>query len=89
MRMINLHSLSVRLVETPTLVQAPPSAATRITHSPFTSMLKAKWNQEVENLFTGAANLDQRALEVGKKLMYGQDAPTRDSDAPADEQRRS
>ncbi|KAG6833268.1 hypothetical protein H0H87_009443 [Tephrocybe sp. NHM501043] len=73
--MFSLHALSVRLVETPTLVQAPPSAATRITHHPFTSMLQAKWNQEVEYLFAGFGSWDRRAQEWGRRLFYGRDTP--------------
>jgi altered-inheritance-of-mitochondria protein 5 len=69
--MDSLKVLSVRLTETPSLVQAPPSAATRITHHPFTSQLHARWNQEVDYLFTGFREWDRRAQDWGKKLLYG------------------
>lgn len=81
----SLHALSIRLLETPSLVQAPPPAAARITHHPFQSLLKAKWNKDVEYLFTGAANWDRRVLEWGKRLLYGQDG----RDAPSDEQKQT
>ncbi|GLB39736.1 putative component of the MICOS complex, a large protein complex of the mitochondrial inner membrane that plays crucial roles in the maintenance of crista junctions, inner membrane architecture, and formation of contact sites to the outer membrane [Lyophyllum shimeji] len=49
----DLQTLSARLIEHPTLVQAPPPAAARITHHPFSSLLKDKWNQEIAKLFLG------------------------------------
>ncbi|KAG5720879.1 hypothetical protein E4T56_gene15244 [Termitomyces sp. T112] len=78
----DLHALSIRLVETPSLVQAPPPAAARITHHPFASLLKAKWNQEVQSLFTGVANWDRRVQEWGKKLLYGQDGSQTPTNEP-------
>ncbi|KAF8065047.1 hypothetical protein FPV67DRAFT_167006 [Lyophyllum atratum] len=67
----DLHTLSARLIEDPTFAQAAPSAATRITHRPFTSLMKAKWNQEIEYLFAGFASWDQRAQEWGRRVLYG------------------
>ncbi|KAF9467234.1 hypothetical protein BDZ94DRAFT_1249911 [Collybia nuda] len=67
----DLKALSIRLEETPTLIQAPPSAASRIKHHPFTSQLHARWNQEIEYLFTGFQEWDKRAQEWGRKLLYG------------------
>lgn len=69
----SLHALSVRLVETPTLVQAPTSAAARIKPHPLVSEMKSKWNDEIEGLFRGVHNLDKRAVEWGKSLLYGPD----------------
>ncbi|KAJ7181503.1 hypothetical protein C8R43DRAFT_969386 [Mycena crocata] len=71
----DLHTLSVRLVETPALIMAPPSAATRITPRPFTTIVKSKWNEEVATLFTGLRDWDIRAQEWGKRLLYGQPNP--------------
>ncbi|RDB17285.1 hypothetical protein Hypma_001724 [Hypsizygus marmoreus] len=79
----DLHTLSVRLTETPTLVQGPPPAAARITHHPFVSILKAKWNQDVEYLFRGFNEWDRRAQDWGKKLLYGTDGRASTS-SPAD-----
>ncbi|KJA23903.1 hypothetical protein HYPSUDRAFT_137230 [Hypholoma sublateritium FD-334 SS-4] len=67
----DMHALSVRLVETPTLVQAPPSAATRIRPHPLATEIKSKWNDEVAGLFLGFQNLDKRAVEWGRSLLYG------------------
>ncbi|KAJ6603233.1 hypothetical protein DFH09DRAFT_1124026 [Mycena vulgaris] len=67
----DLHTLSVRLVETPALIMAPPSAATRITPRPFSAMVQSRWNQEMASLFAGLGALDTRALEWGKRLLYG------------------
>ncbi|KIM41352.1 hypothetical protein M413DRAFT_147015 [Hebeloma cylindrosporum] len=67
----DLHALSVRLVETPTLVHAPPSAATRIKPRTFTSEVKSQWNHEVAAIFRGVHDLDKRAVEWGRSLLYG------------------
>ncbi|KAJ6545447.1 hypothetical protein B0H19DRAFT_1033892 [Mycena capillaripes] len=76
----DLHTLSVRLVETPALIMAPPSAATRVTPRPFISLLQSRWNQEVSSLFAGLGNLETRAQEWGKRLLYGSETrPTSDA----------
>ncbi|KAF8816304.1 hypothetical protein BYT27DRAFT_7184146 [Phlegmacium glaucopus] len=67
----DLHALSVRLVDTPTLVQAPPPAAARIKPHPFTSHLKSQWNNEVAALVSGVQNFDKTALNWGRSLLYG------------------
>ncbi|CAA7266282.1 unnamed protein product [Cyclocybe aegerita] len=67
----DLHALSVRLVETPTLVQAPPSAASRIKPHPLSTEIKSRWNHEVAVLFAGFQNLDESAVAWGKSLLYG------------------
>ncbi|KAF8152986.1 hypothetical protein B0H34DRAFT_87192 [Crassisporium funariophilum] len=67
----DLHTLSVRLVETPALIQAPPSAAARIKPHPFTSQLKSQWNHEIAVLFAGFGNIDRSALAWGRSLVYG------------------
>ena len=72
----SLHVLSVRLVETPNLVQAPPSAATRIKPHPFTSQLKSQWNNEIAALVSGIQNFDKSALNWGRSLLYGSTTTT-------------
>ncbi|KAJ7911839.1 hypothetical protein B0H13DRAFT_564034 [Mycena leptocephala] len=67
----DLHTLSVRLVETPALIMAPPSAATRVTPRPFSTLVQSRWNQEVASLFAGLRDWDIRAQEWGKRLLYG------------------
>ncbi|KAJ7613658.1 hypothetical protein DFH06DRAFT_939902, partial [Mycena polygramma] len=67
----SLHTLSVRLTETPALIMAPPSAATRVTPRPFSSLVQSRWNQEVASLFAGMRDWDIRAQEWGKRLVYG------------------
>ncbi|KAF8199359.1 hypothetical protein K438DRAFT_1583385 [Mycena galopus ATCC 62051] len=67
----DLHTLSVRLVETPALIMAPPSAATRITPRPFSALLQSRWNQEVASMYAGLREWDIRAQEWGKRLLYG------------------
>jgi len=67
----DLHLLSVRLVDTPNLVQAPPSAATRIKPHPFTTQLKSQWNNEIAALVSGIQNFDKSALNWGRSLLYG------------------
>ncbi|KAJ7451986.1 hypothetical protein FB451DRAFT_1283349 [Mycena latifolia] len=72
----DLHTLSVRLVETPALIMAPPSAATRITPRPFSALVQARWNQEVASLFAGMGEWDTRVQDWGKKLLYGRPPPS-------------
>ncbi|KAJ7437204.1 hypothetical protein B0H11DRAFT_2108120 [Mycena galericulata] len=67
----DLHTLSVRLVETPALIMAPPSAATRITPRPFSSLVQSRWNEEMASLFVNLREWDTRAQEWGKRLLYG------------------
>ena len=64
----SLHVLSVRMVETPMLVQAPPSAATRVKPHPISTEIKAQWNREIEALYRGFQNLDQSLTRWGKSL---------------------
>ncbi|KAJ6619249.1 hypothetical protein B0H10DRAFT_1793943, partial [Mycena sp. CBHHK59/15] len=70
----DLHTLSVRLVATPALIVAPPSAATRITPRPLTTLVQSRWNQEVAALFAGLGAWDTRAQQWGKRLLYRSDA---------------
>ncbi|KAJ7247438.1 hypothetical protein B0H12DRAFT_1020757 [Mycena haematopus] len=70
----DLHSLSARLVESPALIMAPPSAATRITPRPFSTLLQSRWNQEVGSMYVGLRRWDIRAAEWGKRVLYGPSA---------------
>ncbi|KAJ7084952.1 hypothetical protein C8R44DRAFT_821768 [Mycena epipterygia] len=70
----DLHTLSVRLVETPALIMAPPSAATRITPRPFASLVESRWNQQIASLFSGLGEWDTRVQDWGKKVLYGSEA---------------
>ncbi|KAF8241093.1 hypothetical protein L208DRAFT_1427399, partial [Tricholoma matsutake] len=67
----DLHHLSVRLIETPALVQAPPSAASRIKPQSFTSYVQGRWNRELAYLFAGFQQWDKRAQDWGRRLLYG------------------
>ncbi|KAJ7626951.1 hypothetical protein FB45DRAFT_920373 [Roridomyces roridus] len=67
----DLHALSVRLVEHPALIIAPPSAATRITPPSFNSVLQARWNQEITTLFGGLREWNVRAQEWARTELYG------------------
>ncbi|TRM67079.1 hypothetical protein BD626DRAFT_484695 [Schizophyllum amplum] len=69
----DLHTLSVRLVDHPSLVPAPPSAASRVTDRSFGDLVQTRWNQELAKLFHGARDLDQRAVAWGKSLLYGEE----------------
>ncbi|KAJ7675560.1 hypothetical protein B0H17DRAFT_1207595 [Mycena rosella] len=70
----DLHVLSVRLVETPALIMAPPSAATRITPRPFSALIEARWNQEIAFLYAGLGEWETRVQEWGKRLLRSPDA---------------
>ncbi|KAK7463476.1 hypothetical protein VKT23_006825 [Stygiomarasmius scandens] len=66
-----LHIQSVRLVETPNVIQAPPPAASRIPEKPFLSLLEAKWNEQIEGLYNWARESDRHVVEWGRKVLYG------------------
>jgi len=57
--------------ETPTLIQAPPPASTRIEHNQLSAYAKSKWNQEVEYLVAGFREWDRKAVRWGRDLIYG------------------
>jgi len=67
----DLHTLSVRLVETPALIMAPPSAATRVTPRPFSALLESRWNQELAAVFAGLGQWETHAQDWGKRLLWG------------------
>ena len=78
----SLHTLSLRLTETPALVQAPPSAATRISSHPFSSYFTSQWNKDVARLFAGFRVLDSRVEEWGRGLLYGFRGASKPEDKP-------
>ena len=59
------------MVETPTVVHAPLSAATRVKSHPFSNEAKAQWNREVEALYRGFQNLDNGLIVWAKSMFYG------------------
>ncbi|KAL6304677.1 hypothetical protein BKA93DRAFT_732580 [Sparassis latifolia] len=67
----DLHTLSQRLLEAPSQVNAPPAASERITHHPFSSMLKGEWNAQVATLFRNVGEWNRRATEWGRRTLYG------------------
>ncbi|KAJ8597693.1 hypothetical protein M405DRAFT_803455 [Rhizopogon salebrosus TDB-379] len=69
----DIHLLSERIASTPTMVPSPPPASERITHRPLTSLIQSKWNEEVAGLFGTVWRWEQRATELGKKVLYGDD----------------
>ncbi|KIJ98675.1 hypothetical protein K443DRAFT_680597 [Laccaria amethystina LaAM-08-1] len=78
----DLHTLSLRLTETPALVQAPPSAAARISTHPFSLYFTSQWNKEVARLFAGFRFLDNRVEEWGRGLLYGFRGASKPEDKP-------
>ncbi|CAK5273415.1 unnamed protein product, partial [Mycena citricolor] len=66
-----LHTLSVRLVDHPALVMAPPSAAARVTPPSFAATLKARWNDEVAGLAQNLRGLDGQVGAWGRRVVYG------------------
>ncbi|KAH6903184.1 hypothetical protein BKA70DRAFT_1026811, partial [Coprinopsis sp. MPI-PUGE-AT-0042] len=65
----DLHRLSLRLHETPTYIQAPPPASTRIAQHDFTTTLKNTWNQEVAFLAAGFRAWGRQTAEWGTELL--------------------
>jgi len=73
----DLHHLSVRLLETPSIVIPPPPAAARVEHHPFRSLVHSRWNQEIESLFTWFRESDQ-VVDDWRKKLSGQKSPGRE-----------
>ncbi|KAG1859295.1 hypothetical protein F4604DRAFT_1793283 [Suillus subluteus] len=70
----DIHILSERIANASTTIPSPPPASVRITHHPLTSLIQSKWNDEVAGLFGTAWRWEQRAVEFGKKVLYGGDS---------------
>ncbi|KAF5350603.1 hypothetical protein D9756_008656 [Leucocoprinus leucothites] len=73
----NLYSVFL-LPSSPLLAKnlnAPPSAASRITSHPWSSYAESRWNQEIAYLFAGVREWDRRASEWGRKVLYGEQTP--------------
>ncbi|KAJ7202539.1 hypothetical protein GGX14DRAFT_653562 [Mycena pura] len=66
----DLHTLSVRLVQTPALIMAPSPAASRITPRPFSELLQARWNEQVASLLVEVRRWETRAQEWGRDQLY-------------------
>lgn len=71
----SMHVLSFRLADSPTLINAPSSAASRIIHHPRSIDFESRWNQEVAHLFNRVISWDQRISEWGRKVLYGEQTP--------------
>ncbi|KAL9709240.1 hypothetical protein Ac2012v2_007594 [Leucoagaricus gongylophorus] len=71
----DMHVLSFRLADSPTLINAPSSAASRIIHHPRSIDFESRWNQEVAHLFNRVISWDQRISEWGRKVLYGEQTP--------------
>ncbi|KAF9030308.1 hypothetical protein BDZ89DRAFT_949842 [Hymenopellis radicata] len=67
----DLHLLSVRLVDAPTVVPAPPCAASRIAHQPFASLMHEKWNEQVDAAYNWVRTSDRRLEDWGHRLLHG------------------
>ena len=66
--------ISHRLFDSPStalLTFAPPSAADRIEHRPFLTLMKSEWNSQVETLFRSIGSLNHKAVEWSKERLYG------------------
>ncbi|KAI0267492.1 hypothetical protein BC834DRAFT_871540 [Gloeopeniophorella convolvens] len=70
----DLHVLARRLITPPAEQDPPPSAADRITHSPFTSIVKQSWNDRLGELYGFTRREGERAGAWGRKVLYGGDA---------------
>jgi len=70
-----MYALSSRLRDPPKLLDAPPSAASRLNHHPQSINFQSRWNQEVAHLFAKVIDWDQRFSEWGRKVLYGEQTP--------------
>lgn len=70
--MDSLSSLSYRLTAPPaSTVAAPPPASARIAQHPVSSLLKGRWNEQIEGLLRGAYGWERGLSEWGRKWLYG------------------
>ncbi|KAF9810973.1 hypothetical protein IEO21_06730 [Rhodonia placenta] len=72
----DLHKLSQRLLDAPSNIPAPASAAQRIVRHPFASLLKNQWNTQLETLFQGADGWGRRVSDWTRDKLYGGGAPS-------------
>jgi len=66
----DIHALSERLVDASTAVPSPTPASARIAHRPFASLLKDQWNRQTAAVYGKVRSLDERAQELGRKILY-------------------
>ena len=69
-----MHHLSQRLVNAAADIPAPVPASQRIPQRPFVSMLKDKWNSQIEAVFRGTGRLEEDVAGWARKALYGGDA---------------
>ena len=67
----SLHTLSHKLVLPPhKTIPAPPTAAERIAQNPTKTMLKGRWNEEIENLFKRVSGWEKGAEDWSRSWLY-------------------
>lgn len=72
----SLHALSHRF-EVDSARLTTPTASDRITQRPFSTLVKSRWNQQVDVLFESAAEWDKRAAAWTRQVLYGGDAASK------------
>lgn len=77
----DLHRLTLRLSETPTYIQAPPPASSRIHQHDFSTTLKNTWNQEVAFIAAGFSGWGRELTRWGTEML--EKLPKPDSSLPA------
>jgi len=75
----DMHALSERLTGASTIVPSPPPASARIAHRTFPSLLQDKWNQQTAIIFGKVRSLDDKVLELGRKILYRPETPKDES----------
>ncbi|EIM87364.1 uncharacterized protein STEHIDRAFT_56384 [Stereum hirsutum FP-91666 SS1] len=68
----DMHTLSIQLITPPSAHPAPASAAARIVHEPFSSILKTQWNERLAGLYRTVGDSEGRLVQWGKKVLYGE-----------------
>ncbi|TFK46395.1 hypothetical protein OE88DRAFT_1739494 [Heliocybe sulcata] len=67
----DLHTLSQRLLNPPSALNAPAPAAARIAHDAFSAQLKERWNQEIGGIFQISREWAAKGADWGKRTLYG------------------
>ncbi|TDL18116.1 hypothetical protein BD410DRAFT_775330 [Rickenella mellea] len=67
-----LHSLAQRMIAPPaSTIQAPLPAVARIPDHSFRSLMKSRWNGEIEGLVNRVRHWEGRVGDWGKDVLYG------------------
>ncbi|TFY59540.1 hypothetical protein EVG20_g7755 [Dentipellis fragilis] len=67
----DLHHLAQHFSEPIPPHPAPASAAARVVHRPFTTLLKHQWNEKIAVFFDSTRASEERVADWGRRTLYG------------------